>query len=409
MRADIREGVRRYVNDDIKPNFAALARQYNCDYRTVKAAYEAARHPQPERQRKRKRSKLDTYAEIIDSKLELQCSAYSIYTFIRKQGYDGSYSLVKQYCRKTRQEKQKKATIRVSYSPGLAGQVDWKEDMTLVSRQGEIFRFNIFLYVLCYSRKKFITLTFERSQDTLFSCLDDAFHHTGGVPEEIWFDNMRTVVNQPKSQYTDVQYHPRLYEFSKDAGFQPIACRPYRPQTKGMVEALARTMDRLRVYNHEFEDTIELLHIVNALCAELNAEVSQATGARPDDLWHETEKEYLHTLPENLLAPYFEDQITRVVSKEAMVQFRQCKYSVDPRYIGKTVDIELSDTEDTIHIHYNGEMIRSHPLTTDRLNYTAEDAFHILKSDVFADRPDEDIHAYIQESLALYDQLEVES
>ncbi|WP_271398842.1 hypothetical protein [Salinicoccus roseus] len=54
MRADIREGVRRYVNDDIKPNFAALARQYNCDYRTVKAAYEAARHPQPERRRKRK-------------------------------------------------------------------------------------------------------------------------------------------------------------------------------------------------------------------------------------------------------------------------------------------------------------------------------------------------------------------
>ncbi|MHC0552878.1 hypothetical protein [Salinicoccus sp. CNSTN-B1] len=50
----------------------------------MKTVYEAARHPQPERQRKRKRSKLDTYAEIIDSKLELQCSAYSIYTFIRK-------------------------------------------------------------------------------------------------------------------------------------------------------------------------------------------------------------------------------------------------------------------------------------------------------------------------------------
>lgn len=55
-------------------------------------------------------------------------------------------------------------------------------------------------------------------------------------------------------------------------------------------------------------------------------------------------KKHLHSLPESLLAPYFEDQLTRVVSKEAMVQFRKCKYSVDPQYIGKTVDIELSDT-----------------------------------------------------------------
>ena len=37
MRKDVREGVRKFMNDGIKPNFAALARQYGCDYRTVKA------------------------------------------------------------------------------------------------------------------------------------------------------------------------------------------------------------------------------------------------------------------------------------------------------------------------------------------------------------------------------------
>lgn len=45
MREDIREGVRRYVIDDIRSNFAALARQYNCDYRTVQTAYEEAKKP----------------------------------------------------------------------------------------------------------------------------------------------------------------------------------------------------------------------------------------------------------------------------------------------------------------------------------------------------------------------------
>lgn len=291
MRKDIREGVKKYMNDGMKPNFTALARQYGCDYRTVKAAYEAAKHPQPVKQKRQLRpSKLDPYKGTIQAKLELQCSAYSVFKFIEKQGYDGSYSLVKQYCRTQRREKQKQATIRVTHTPGLAAQVDWKEDMTLVSRHGEVFRFNIFLYVLCYSRKKFITLTFDRHQNTLFQCMDDAFYHTGGVPREIWFDNMKTVVDQPRSQYTDVKFNQRFYAFSKDATFQPIACRPYRPQTKGMVEALARTVGRLKVYNYEFDDTVELIHIVNELCSELNGEVSQATDAVPDERWTQTEK-----------------------------------------------------------------------------------------------------------------------
>ena len=74
---------------------------------------------------------------------------------------------MKQYCRKERKARQKQATMRVTHTPGLAGQVDWKEDMTLISRHGEIFRFNIFLYVLSFSRKKYITLTFDRHQDNL--------------------------------------------------------------------------------------------------------------------------------------------------------------------------------------------------------------------------------------------------
>src|SRR5699024_11426157 len=112
----------------------------------------------------------------------------SVFKFIEKQGYFGSHSLVKQYCRTQRREKQKQAPIRVTHTPGLAAQVDWKEDMTLVSRHGEVFRFNIFLYVLCYSRKKFITLTFDRHQNTLCPCMDDAICHPGGVPGAVGFD-----------------------------------------------------------------------------------------------------------------------------------------------------------------------------------------------------------------------------
>lgn len=228
----------------------------------------------------------------------------------------------------------------------------------------------------------------------------------GGIPEEIWFDNMRTVVDQSRTQFTKVVFNDRFYHFSKDAGFKPIACRPYRPQTKGIVEALARTVNQLHVYNYEFEDTVELIGIVNDYCADLNDEVSQATMKKPNDMWKNIEKEYLHELPPGLLKPYFEDNITRIVSKEAMVMFRQCKYSVHPRYIGKTVDIELTDNEQDIQIYYNGEIIRSHVLSSQSFNYHQEDLFHILKSDIYSHWDDDDIRNYIVETLSDYDQLE---
>lgn len=409
MRQDIREGVVWYIMNNIQPNFAAIGRQFGCDYRTVKAAYSELMNADSATLTDMKQSRpsiLDDYKQIIDEKLEMQCSAASIFKFIRKKGYPGSYSTVKQYCRHQKSEKIQKATVRVEHNPGLAAQVDWKEDMTLISRNGEVIQFNLFLYVLSFSKKKYIVLTFDRKQDTLFACLTDAFYQTGGVPKEIWFDNMRTVVDRSKTQFTKVTFNDRFYHFSKDAGFKPIACRPYRPQTKGIIEALARTVDQLHVYNYEFDDVEELMQIVSQYCADLNEEVSQATQHRPNELWETHEKEYLHELSPNLLNPYFENNITRIVSKEAMVIFRQCKYSVHPRYIGKTVDIELTDNEKDIQIYYNGESIRSHVLSNQPFNYHQDDLFHILKSDVYSHWSDEAIRDYIVDALSDYDQLE---
>jgi len=166
-------------------------------------------------------------------------------------------------------------------------------------------------------------------------------------------------------------------------------------------------MDRLRVYNHEFYDSTDLIRIVDELCDELNSEVSQATDEIPDILWKINEKEHLHKLKDDLLNPYFEDSIRRKVTKEAMVIFRKCRYSVDPRYIGKEVDLDLSENEEYVHIYYNGEQIRSHPLTTKRLNYNQEDLVQILKSDVMSHKEEDDIQEHIKRSLKQYDLLEV--
>lgn len=88
-----------------------------------------------------------------------------------------------------------------------------------------------------------------------------------------------------------------------------------------------------------------------------------------------------------------------------MVIFRKCKYSVDPRYIGRTVDIEPTSDERHIRIYYNGEMLRAHEITTHQFNYEASDRIQILKSDLMKGRSDQDIAAYIEAHLSQYDEV----
>ncbi|HCU7488546.1 TPA: transposase, partial [Staphylococcus aureus] len=226
-------------------------------------------------------------------------------------------------------------------------------------------------------------------------------------PKEIWFDNMRTVVDRPRTQYKKVVFNNLFYQFSKDANFEPIACRPYRPQTKGSVESLAKFVEqRLRPYDYEFYDAVELIGLVNDLCHELNhLEISQATEQRPIDVFNYEEKEHLNSFNAKLLDTYIENECIRIVSKESMINFRKGKYSVPTKYIGEEVQVIFNNSTDELLIYYDGELIRRHNLSERKFNYIVEDMSEILKSDVFKHKDDKEILTYIENSLLLYDEI----
>ncbi|EQC86008.1 hypothetical protein LLT1_00395 [Lactococcus cremoris subsp. cremoris TIFN1] len=110
----------------IKPNFADIARRYNCDYRTVKRYYDLGKEKTLEEASKRRvpPSLIENYKSIIEDKLKLGCSVRSIYYFIQLKGYQGSYTTVKRYARLIRESCKHKATIRIETTPGLSAQVD---------------------------------------------------------------------------------------------------------------------------------------------------------------------------------------------------------------------------------------------------------------------------------------------
>ena len=407
MRKDVYERMRYFVLEKIKPNYSAVARQYDVDPRTVKAAYLRAQSDKTSvvRKRRSRRSKLDGYQDIIEDKYAAGCSARSIYDFIVEKGFTGKYTIVKDYCRRFRKEQTKKATIRVEHTIGLSAQVDWKEQVTMTDRNGVSHTFSIFLYVLPYSKFKFLKLTLDQKQDTLFKCLFEAFKATGGIPKEIWFDNMSTVVDHKLSDFHHHRFNERFLSFSHDAGFHPIACRPFRPQTKGCVEALARTMGRLKPYDGEFCTINDLNDIVNRLAKRLNHEKSQSNNQKPAELWAK-EKEHFRPLNYDLTR-YFDSVQTRKVSQDSMIRFQNHQYSVSPNYIGKEVEIKPAADGKSIRIFYQGSEIKKHDLTNKQFNYDPRDKHAILKSDLMEDKTDEEIDQYMLNNLSIYDQIGV--
>ncbi len=399
MRKDIYERMKIMKTEGVKPNYAEIARRWNCDYRTVKRYFEQNIVPT---RKITKPSKLDPFRTIIEEKVNLGCTGSSIYHFIKKKGYDGKYTILRDYVRSIKVEGEQKATIRFETNPGLQAQVDWKERMKLVSRQGEIFEINIFLMLLGYSRTKYIELTIDRNQETLMMAMINGFRYFQGVPKEIIFDNMRTVVDQSRTNYQDAVINETFYQFSKDMGFEVWPCRAFRPQTKGKVEALAKLMSRLEPYNNEFDTLEELEEIVREVMNDINNDKSYATNEKPLTLL-EKEKEYLSPLPnQELINNYFTKPIRRIVTKESMITYMNNKYSLDPKYIGKIVNLEVNETQ--IKIIYGKEIITTHKLSKRKLNYHQDHLVSILKSDAMKFKKDEEIEDFAKKQLALYDQ-----
>ena len=391
-----------------KVNKSALARQYNCCWETID------RRLNPEKYRKEKKirvytSKLDNFKEIIDIKLEeSNVPATGIYYLLKeKYNFDGKYGIVRKYVSSKKENIIKELTIRFETLKGYQSQVDWKEKLKLHDKYHNQYVISIFLIILGNSRYKYIELTLDQTQTTLFRCLTNAFEYFGGTTEEILFDNMKTIVDRTKSSLNDIIINSKAEQFSKDAGFEIVTCRPYRPRTKGKVETLAKLMNRLKAFNNEFEDIEELENIVKRLNYSLNyEEKSQATNEIPNNLFQK-EKEYLKPVNIDILKNYYIPEKVYKVSNESMITYKGIKYSVPIQYVGK--QITVLDEDNVIHLYYNAKLIYSYNKNKKyRYNYKEQDYIDILKNSSFDYKTEKEIKDFIEHNLKSLDNIYIE-
>ena len=388
-----------------KLNKTELARQFGCCWETI----DRRLNPDKYKKIKKKRiynSKLDPFKSIIDEKLEkMNVPATGIYFLLKtKYNFTGKYGIVRKYVSEKKEQIITTLTIRFETVKGYQSQVDWKEKLKLHDTNNNEYVISIFLIVLGHSRYKYIELTFDQKQETMFKCLTNAFKYYSGTTEEILFDNMKTIVDQVRSNYTQVVINSKANQFAKDAGFKIITCMPYRPRTKGKVETLAKIMNRLKAFDYEFKDIKELNEIVKKLNYELNyEEKSQAIDELPIKLFI-NEKEYLKPVNYEILENYSLIEKTYKVSHESMISYHGIKYSVPIQYIGKPITVK--DTDNVIYLYYNKKLICSYRKNEKyKYNYKEEDYIDILKHSIFTEKTESELEEYIDKNLNSLDRI----
>ena len=121
--------------------------------------------------------------------------------------------------------------MRFATPPGHQAQVDFADFRLPWGKRYAL------LLVLGYSRLLWLRFFARKDMAALLAGLEQAFAFFGGVPRELLFDQMRSVIT--KDERLDgrrLVHNAEFLRFSVHWSFTPRACRPYRAKTKGKVE-----------------------------------------------------------------------------------------------------------------------------------------------------------------------------
>ncbi|MBU5425171.1 IS21 family transposase [Tissierella pigra] len=369
--------------NNLKVNKSQIARELGVDPRTVDK-YLKGYVKSTTRNRK---SKIDSFEPIIKkllSKDSIQIFYYKriLWQYLKDNyGLDCAQSSFRRYIsnhpefnqyfssRKKGHLSKAAPSMRYETDKGKQAQLDWKENIEFVLNTGEIININIFVLILSYSRFRVYRLSLDKTQDILFSFLDESFEAFGGVPKELLTDNMKTVMDEPRTNYSKGKVNNKFQQFAKDYGFEVHPCVAGRPNTKAKVEAPMKLLDEIRAYNGTLN--YEQLHkLVSDLNNRINSRCHTSTGKIPI-LHLNKEKDFLSVLPKEQIRNHYKISTTSVkVNSQSMISYKSNQYSVPPEYIGKRLKLQVYDGQ--IHLYYNTNLITIHAIQNQKLNYHTE-------------------------------------
>ena len=335
-------------------NTTQIAAELGLHRQTVGSWLERERYERSRGAQKSRRSKLDPYRAAIARFVDAYpLSAMQVWHRLKEQGYDGGYSIVKEYVRRIRPNRTE-AFLTLKFAPGQCAQADWGS-FGSVEVDGTRRALSFFVLVLGYSRWLYVEFTLGQSQEWFLGCHQRAFEALGGVPLEVMVDNCKTAVLSHVPGVEPV-YNPQYLDFARHYAFRIKACGPGHPQSKGIVENAVSYVKKSFLAGRQITRFEELNPAVKLwLDTIANVREHGETKTRPIDQLNIERPALIALNPQ----PYAAVQTyTARASRRCRVSIDTNRYSVPPRYAGMLLTAQLSS--DIVRLYADTVLVAEH-------------------------------------------------
>jgi transposase len=280
-------------------------------------------------------SRCEPYRAVVQSKMDQSLSAARIFQDLTlEHGYQGSYYSVRRFVNKVGGPSQLLPMRRMECPPGQEAQIDFGTGAAILSADGGRRRSHVFRITLSHSRRSYSESVFRQTTDAFIMCLENAFHHFGGVPQTLVIDNLKAAVIQ--ADWYDPALNPKLQSFCAHYGTVILPTRPYTPRHKGKIErGIGYVKDnalRGKTFSSIAEQNAWLLWWESNIA---DTRIHGTTRRQVIKVFTEAEKPALIALPVQRFACFSEAK--RRVHRDGHVEVKQAYYSAPPEYVGREV------------------------------------------------------------------------
>jgi len=305
--------------------------------------------------RPRRPSKLDPFVGMIEELLqdEPRLSGVRVREEIEEAGYDGSKTILDDLLRDLRPRflPAPRSFQRTRYRPGELCQVDLCEPRSLIPvGYGQSRRGYVLTCELPYSRAFTGTLIFSKEFPDIAYGMSRGLSRLGALPQKLVWDREGAVapLGRPTRDFLSFCGELSLGWVILDAGDAPA---------KGALERSHRFLHGNFEAGRRFANALDFQDQLDRWSDRINAREHRTTHAVVSERLSE-EHERMRSLP--AILPDSDRRFTTRVASQPYLRFDRNDYSLDPRLIGRRVEVCAGQREITAISLDTGEIAASH-------------------------------------------------
>lgn len=363
-----------------------IARGTGLSRNTIKKWLSESSGQGPKYRRESGPGKLKAFEEAIRQALQAdgkrpkreRRTAKKLLVEIQGQGYEGGYTILKDFIRDIREQSGSNAVgqafVPLHFEFGDAFQFDWSEEGVEI---GGVWRKVMLAHMkLCASGAFFLRAYPSQGHEMLFDAHTEGFRALGGIPRRGIYDNMKTAVDRVKSgkqRVVNARFLALCSHYLFDADF----CNVASGWEKGLVEKDVQD-SRRRIWvdtDKECFDSFDELN--NWLLARCQGQWQELEHPKHEGVTvaEMLKREQAHLMP---MVGAFDGYVEKPgrVSSTCLVSVERNHYSVPCEYAGKRISKRLYPQR--IDILYQDRVVASHQRLFDR-GRTRYDWQHYIK------------------------------